>query len=38
MKEKYSYVDKQSEFSNQIVGKVTDTFIKGVDFLTGEKK
>ena len=39
MKEKYSYVDKQSkEFSNQIVGKVTDTFIKGVDFLTGEKE
>ena len=39
LKEKYNYVDKQSkEFSNQVLGKVTDTFIKDVDFLTGERE
>ena len=39
LKKKFEYVDKKSkEYSNEVVGEVTDTFIKNVDFITGEKK
>ena len=37
--DKYSYVDKKSkEYSNEIVGEVTETFIERPDFITGESK
>lgn len=38
LKQKFAYVDtKSKEYSNEVVGEVTDTFIKNVDFITGEK-
>ena len=37
--EKYAYVDKKSkEYSNEIVGEVTETFIERPDFITGDSK
>ena len=37
--ERYAYVDKKSkEYSNEIVGEVTKTFIERPDFITGDAK
>lgn len=38
LKQKFAYVDEKSKaYSNEVVGEVTETFIKNVDFITGEK-
>ena len=39
MKKKFAYVDEKSKaYSNEVVGEVTETFIKNPDFITGEKE
>lgn len=39
LKAKYAYVDdKSKQYSNEVVGEVTDIFIKNPDFITGEKE
>ena len=39
MKKKFAYVDEKSKaYSNEVVGEVTEIFIKNPDFITGEKE
>ena len=39
MKKKFAYVDEKSKaYSNEVVGEVTETFIKNPDFITGAKE
>jgi 2',3'-cyclic-nucleotide 2'-phosphodiesterase/3'-nucleotidase len=39
LKKKYAYVDEKSKaYANEVVGEVTDVFIKNPDFITGAKE
>ena len=39
LKKKFAYVDEKSKsYSNEVVGEVTETFIKNPDFITGAKE